>query len=489
MLGAALSAGARSGPVGRMIAYGAGRAAKKVMKRYGMKALGGAAAAGAAVTGYRSMAATQRRATARSGVKRVMSDLGGTKKKLRFGGTSRRVTIPGDEYQSYKMAYGRKRPMTVKTLSKVTTQRRIYRFQNIAPMDRGANAADRGAYMLNTIVVASLAPTTPYWKLADAANGSYAQFNVVPADKGDLKLNTAWLGTPINLFLLNGTRDRVSNGNAVGYRLYIKNDDPGSLSFQSIQGVRPDGDVVSRGVALSEYWNQEYSSGDFGGFTADEKTRYIQNDWYDIKLCLRNAASQRTWYEVSVVSFAEEWLDPLASPGGDDQVRERHALWYGITRKNANHPLQTDKNYAAIKKKIVVHKSIRVHMDANLTTQTDTSPNIKVVKLFYRDGTVNDYAKSPNTDVVQFTTADQLLNPNVYESVGVLQTNYETIPKPRARKWLMITAFDPSIAAVNATASNINPIVETTAWDLPATNPSYDIVIRKKETRFPDFTS
>lgn len=453
---------------------------KRALKRNAMKALAGGAAAGAAYTGYRGMAATQKRATAQAGVKRVRTD-DIVPKRLFKTLKPKRMVVPGTEWQVVKTSYGHKIPMSVKRLSKVTTQRRIYRFQNIAPIDRTNATSDRGAYWLNTIAVNTL--SIP-WSLSAGTAGSYAIQPVDEAQKGSLTSPDTYLGCPVHMYLLNGTRDRVSLGAPVAYRPFIKNDVNGNIVWEHLWGTFPD-ESAAGGLSLTRNWQKEYSSSDFGGLVSDEKVRYIQNDWYDIKLCLRNATSQRTYYDVQIVSFADDWLDPLGTPGEEDQVRERHALWYGIARKSMNHPLQTDKNYASVKKKVLVHKSMRVYMDSNLTTQVDAAPNLKIVKLFYRDGTLNDYARSPMVDVVKTTTADQLLNPNVYEQVGITQLQYESIPKPRARKWLMITAFDPT---VSATASAINP-VDTGSWTVNTNNPSYDIIIRKKETRFPDLTS
>lgn len=478
MLGALAGAEATKAVTGLAV-RAAGKMARTAMRRYGMKAAAAGAVGAGTYTALRQMAATQKRATAKAGVKRVNAgDLSGVAKKLKFG-TSRQVKISGTEYKTYKFNVGRKRPMTVKRLSKVTTQRRVYRFQNIAPIDR--TGVDRGGYWLNTIVTTD--KQLP-WSLAASTAGSFADQPIPDANRGSLQNGAHFLGAPVNLFLLNGTRDRVSGGVDIAYRLWLGNDDNGNVFFEHMRGTTPDPNAAG-GISLERKWTKEYSSHDFGALMLqDEKVRYIQNDWYDIKLCLRNATNQRTFFEVSIVQFTEDYLDPLGSPANTDDVRERHAFWYGVTRRHTNHPLQTDRSYQTMAKKIKVLKRVRVEMDAKLSVETDQAPNFKVVKLFYRDGTINDYANTPNVDVVGITTADQLLNPNIYEPQGTLQTQYDTVPRPKARKWLMITAFDPTI---NATASNINPVSGT--WGSIANDPSYDIIIRKKETRFPDFSS
>lgn len=493
MMGALAGAAARNVVKGLGV-RAAGKIVKTAMKRHGMKALAGGAGAAAAYTGYRGMAATQRRATVEAGVKRVrmQGDMGGTAKRLNFGAgssTSRRVRVPGTEWVTVRSSVGRKRPMTVKRLSKVTTQRRIFRFQNVAPIDRVAAVSDRGAFMLSTVCTnTAVIPAT----MAEANVGGYARQDVTGTLLGNLTNSAHFLATPVNVFLLNGTRDRANNGRDVGYRLFISNNDTGTLVWSPLTGVRPvtplDLNPPASGIVPTTHWDLEYASGDFGSaILTSETARYIQNDWYDIKLCLRNAGQQRTFYDVQIVSFADEWLDPLGVPADSDQVRDRHNLWLGYTRKNTNHPLQTDKNYASIKKKMIVHKSMRVEMDMSLTNQVDGSPNFKVVKIFYRDGALNDYATSANANVVQGTTADQLLNANVYETVGLEQTNYNNIPKPRARKWLVVSAFDPSISALGSALNPVDNIAGNTV--VPNVNPTYDIIIRKKETRFPDFTS
>lgn len=472
------------------VARAAGKAAAKALRKHGLKAAAGITGAAGAATAARTFAATQRRATARAGVQNVTrAQLAGiVPQRLFAGGRRRTVTARpanAEESRPVKVMYGRKRAMNVKTLSKVTTQRRIWRFQNIAQMDRVAANADRGAYFINTVALRPEADgSMPLPNPVHVSAGQYVDHPVktgeVPGGLGNLTAQDTWLACPLHLYLLNGIRSRGNLGTSVAGRLMIKNDFNGNIAFQAMYGVQPN---FAGGTEPTMYWNQEYASSDtdISAFHSD-KVRYVQKNWYDIKLYVRNATNQRTHFDIAVVSFAEDHFDPLEVPSNDEEVAERHAFWYGLARKNVTHPLRTDKNYSRFKNKLVVHKRVRVIMEKNQTSDTDTSPTGRVVKIFYRDGATYDYATSTNADVVGNREADGVLNPNVYEAVGVQDYEYKLIPKPKARKYLMITAFDPTVQAVASANNTVDNVVATS---LP-TNPSYDIVLRMKETRFPD---
>lgn len=493
MLPAALmGAGARSaGPLARMAAYAAGRAARK----YGTRAAAGATAAVAGATLAREFAETQRRATDRAGVTRALRNmnLGGTARRLPFT-KSRTVRGRNPEIvRPIKVSYGRKRPMNVKTLSKVSTQRRIYRFQNVAQVDRMTGAGDRGAYFINTVAVkgditGALPPTNP--TVVNA--GQYVDHPLLAGtNPGSLgALNGAdseytWLACPVHMYLLNSVSRGAPDAENpdCAYRLMIRNNDIGQVGWWPLSGSRPN---PAGGVNDTTKWTSEYESVDVASTAVLEHPRYVQKNWYDIKLYVRNAFQQQTKFRISVVSFADDHFDPLHSPATSEEASERHAFWYGIARRNTNHPLQTDKNFARVKNKLVVHKSVQVIMEKNQTTDTDASPYGRVVKVFYRDGSVYDYMTTTNADPVGTKHADAILNPNLWEGVGKTPGEYSNIPKPKARKWLMVTAFDPT---VNAASSAFNTVDSGTPNFVQNSNPSYDIILRAKETRFPDFTT
>lgn len=461
------------------------RAVGKAMKRHAGKiALGGAAVAGGA-TIARSFAQTQRRSTSRAGVKRVpLSQMGGTARKLNFGGVSKNVGPPGNsgsELARTSMYMGKKRPMNVKKLSKVTTERRILRWQNIAPLDRASATNDTGAMVLaaefkaaNTIN----ATVDPFGYVVNNANGALR----APQDA----LGDGWLVAPVHVYCLNSSADN-QGGFEPARQLFIRDNDTGTINFTVLSGAQPTDSLVAGNVVSAQTgWDLESTNYALvsGTDTNDGKMpRYIQNNWYDIKLCLRNATGQKTWFEVMIVMFEDDHLDPVETPNGDpDQVQDRHALWYGLAREAVSHPLTTNKNFQRAMKKVRVLKRVRFDMERNMTTQSDTSPNCRVVKLFYRDDTVNDYMTVNTANPPGVFTGASMVNPNVYEKIGQREAEYTYRPAAKARKWLIVRAFDPTYrtSAGGATGGG------TDGANTTVNAPSYDIIIRKKETRFPD---
>lgn len=426
-----------------IVMAGARAAARRVTTRGGVAALAGGAAATTGAMGY---AAHQRNKT--RGVKRLRSG-------APVAGTSFRANKGTAEIQWNKF-HSKTRgqvPFTVKELAKIATYRQILRFQNVGPVDKGV---DRGAFFLGPMVTTTDTLTAVY---NTQNNALYTDNNSTTAD---LSLNTGYLRCPYHLYLLNQTNLHETPEVGPAYQPFIKQD-TGTVTFANLYGT-------NRAAAADIAWEQEWVS---QGSPLMQK--YIKQAWYQIKLGLRNALTQTTYFDIWVFSFRDGYMDPLEIPSTADEIKNRHAFYHGLAAQGIRHPLVDDQGFTKAAKSVKFLKKIRIVMDRQQTNDQDTSPDIKVVNWFIRDGKMYDYQYAGSSSVANATNAALKLQDNnawTPQGPGVIGNQTASMPKARSRIWLMVRAFDPSVAASangDATGFTIN------------NTPSYDIILRKCE--------
>lgn len=370
---------------------------------------------------------------------------------------SRTINRQGGEIQMYKKNIGRMQKLTVDKLSKISTFKQILRWQNIGPVDKGL---DRGAMRLGPLVSAN---TTITPTVTDTGFNAFIDNISTTADATD-PANTNWLRAPYHLYCLNHTNLNGGGPADPALQTFIKlgGADAGTVSFTGLNQTIPGGTAATT-------WNIEYRS-----VVDDPKEQhFIQHLWYDISLCLRNARQQKTWYDVWIFRFKDGYLDPHESPSSLLELKDRRAFYQGLAIAGHKHPIFKDPAMHNVKNKITIIKKYRIMMKPQTTdvsAQTDTSPNMKVLRIHVKDGRLynHHYASEPVTGAAGFEQEGLFVNHNYVEQ-GPSGANNSSIPRPRARTWMMVRAFDPTL---QASAGGDNTL---TTNDV---DPMYDIVVR-----------
>lgn len=416
---------------------------------------------------------------AAAGTAATLSSLGKRKSPPnRAGGyTSRRVKkvgrysrkssyVAGTELSSAKYTLGRKKKMTVGALTKFAVTKNICRFQNVGTLDRGK---DRGAFWLTPLTCALNTLTYTYVSAPDYFADNQSVLNASNTE--------GYLRCPYHMYLLNSTS--LNEGNTtIGIQPFIcqATGNEGAFSYARLAGMNNSGTAV-QGDADSTDWITEWTNGGLKAL-GNQDVKNIQQNWYDIKIALRNAKAQTTKFEILIISFKDDYLDPLENPAGVNEITARRLFYQNLAAESMTHPIFNRPGLSSQMKHVNIHKRVVVVMNKQQTTEEDVSPDMKIVKIFYKDGRIYDY----NYGGIPDTSADvgwDLGNQNKYVQQGNAEDEFMScIPKPRARKWLIIRAFDPTRAA------SVGSDTAETSWGQLTTsnNPSYDIVIRRKES-------
>lgn len=347
----------------------------------------------------------------------------------------RRAIVGGaGEYNRKRVRFGRNQIMPApRQFSKLLFHRRILQFRGVNPLNRNLEQYNGGYFDIDSVLIGS----------ADA--NQWAQ-----------KL-------PCYVFCLNGT---INNSVAAtpGYRLGFSTS--GNFAWEPI---------VGRHNNLAQtVWEREWASGTSGSENAG--IRFIEQKWYDCRLLLRNATAQPTVFTVSIVSFTQEHLDPFQiysagnqAYGTEYQQADAKAFWNGLVRADVSNPIVPSGVNTKTLSRMVVHKTARVVMQPESTTDEDKFPKTHDLRLLFNDNRVYDYQEySPAPGVNQF-------DPSAWSDRT--SASFRTLPIPRARKYLLIRAMDTTVS------SSYDPGVPlgVDGGSTMANTPSFDIVIRKKE--------
>lgn len=400
----------------------------------------------------------------RRGVKRLAPASFGARKRARTVTTKRSASSGTLSYR--KIRIGRSRPMSVQRLAKLSTYQQISRFQNIGPFDK---SGERGAFALGNLVSTNATLTqsvggTGYHKYA-VNSSTFAS----PGDSG------AQFRPSLHMYLLNGTELTETSAIAdrtVAFQPFVDLTN-GAISFSALHGMQKDTTLTS------PYWQAEYSNLP----TTNASQRYVQQRWYDINLALRNCTTQVTYYDIWIVRFKEAHLDPLENPGSVEELRDRRAFWQGLSGAAYRHPVVRDASFARVLPRVNIVKKIRVVMPKEVTTDDNSTVGCRVVRWFIRDGRVYDYsyASQPPVGTEAGLGAAGIFADNSWPLMGpgTSQVSTRPYPKARARMWLMIRAYDPTLtgSAAAVTANLAQDSLQTVNVDTP----TYDILIRKSE--------
>lgn len=183
--------------------------------------------------------------------------------------------------------------------------------------------------------------------------------------------------------------------------------------------------------------------------------------WVNIQMNLWGCKNRSTKFLIKIVRFKEADLAPAhdeTSASGNDQ---RTALFQSIIKPYVFNPLA--KTSQIHLNKIYTYKSQSYVIDSTMTTETDSDPHVKTVKMYVKlDRSVNyaDSSAKLATDVAFADEADFVENTNTQQ--------FRTQTDPQSRLYLMVMA------------SNYVADTEETHADTP----SFDLQVQMKHQNF-----
>lgn len=220
-------------------------------------------------------------------------------------------------------------------------------------------------------------------------------------------------------------------------------------------------------------------------------TRYVVQDWLQLKLNMYGAAKSQTRFNVEYIQCTKDYAAPeeigdlLGHTGvfGNFQAivekyrDEVYGYWQDKVRPLVTNPiagrLQGNRGrlgapYRTIKKWSYDIKPVD-------TSEADASPNSIVANLFINDGRCLDYQWLSAGQAYDGTNAsvgagidDRVTGANITNVSNVATSDVQVAPKPTDRRYIVISA---------TTWNETDPTVST---DNQFT-PSFDMIIRKKE--------
>lgn len=180
-------------------------------------------------------------------------------------------------------------------------------------------------------------------------------------------------------------------------------------------------------------------------------------------LC-HGARAAPTTFELTVFKLKDHYLDPKETPSSAQEAADRQAFWQQLAQEMMVNPV-LPKTGPNSRKRMRILKQVKFIIQPSLTTEVDSNPSSRMVRMFVPDGRVCDYLYT--SDPQTGAGADDKINTTQWVQSGRANADYSETPKPQHRVWFMIRATDTTEGGV---IDNTN-------------TPSYDIVVRKKEAR------
>lgn len=261
------------------------------------------------------------------------------------------------------------------------------------------------------------------------------------------------IDAPMQMFLLNQTQNgTVSYTSGPMYNASFN--DTGGLVLGAILPQTADGTAAANGDWQPESYDPELTG---------DPMRYIMAAWYDIRIQAYGCTAQPTVYDIMIVQWKEQYLDPLETPSNAQEVADRHAVYQGLVQKNMSNPIMP---VVVGRPKYRVLKRVRFVLQSTKTDENDKDPNSRIVKMFMRDGNTYDYRY--HDDGFGGAGADSKLSTCQWTVQGALNGDYTNVPSPKARRWLIIRTMNTTKQANAAVCDASN-------------TPSYNICVRRCE--------
>jgi len=279
---------------------------------------------------------------------------------------------------------------------------------------------------------------------------------------------------PVYVLSLNNT---VQNGvySAPFRGLEVQAD--GVVAFTPVAGLNTGGGVTT-------LWQNEAFNpgGDPGG-----ETQFIANEWMSVRFLLYGARTQQTHYKIHLVQCAEEDTAPedetgLRTASGVHADRRRDAFyswWHNLIRPLVTSEIAAkmypQRPHTSANAPMRILRTWKYDIAPSLNIERDSTANAVVANLFIRDGRVLNYNWQQSSEAYDATRTsvtggiDDLL-PAPARQIDLTRTTEPPLdnPNPKARRYLIITASNPTGVLTGETQDN---------------TPSFDMVVRKSEIR------
>jgi len=279
---------------------------------------------------------------------------------------------------------------------------------------------------------------------------------------------------PVYVLSLNNTVQ--NNVYSAPFRA-VEVDASGYVAFAPVNGLNTGGGTTT--LWQSEAFN---TGGDPGG-----ETQFIANEWMSVRFILYGARQQQTQFKIHLVQCTDEDCAPEDEPTlrtsvGTHAERRRDAV-YGWWQ-NMIRPLVTTEIAAKFypnrprtgnSAPMRIMKTWTYDIAPSLNIERDATANAVVAKLFIRDGRVLNYNWQSSIDAYDATRTgitggidDLIVLPG--RQFDITRTTEPPLdqPNPKARRYLIITATNPTTVLTGDTQDN---------------TPSFDMVVRKAEIR------
>lgn len=302
----------------------------------------------------------------------------------------------------------------------------------------------------------------------------------------------------------NGISNATQSGNLPMYVLSLNNtvqnsintacffqcsiNSTGRVIFTGQNGTRPN--AAANSTFLTNILQTESDS--IGALDTHD-FRHIVNEWQQVKLAMFGARHQQTTFHVELIQCNKDYAgieeEPDLATGVGTLFEpfrdEVYQYWQNKAKKLVSASI-ADVNVACRRNVVPPYRSIRKwRFDVKPVDigEADASPNMLIANLLINDGRICDYQwvrQATAFDATNLTNAngvdDALVNPNWYgRDVQAVSTGLRSIPAPKARRYLIISAQQMIEGANNSVAvGEGNETVELS-------RPSFDLVYRKRE--------
>lgn len=357
-----------------------------------------------------------------------------------YGRRVRTVVPRGGDHSSLRVSAGRPRRVGSRTTTALAVDYRIFRYQRVNRQDG-----------VEPTVTAGASTTAPL--------GSQILYNTVTI--GDPL--TVYQQVPIHIYDLTSTINFDDTAN-VCYQLTFDGSTTAPKWYSFGANTKPDGTVETQNTVGA--WKVEYST----NTTINLKKPYISPRWYDIRLLCYGARRQPTTYEILIVRFTKDWLVPDFDGFGQNSLEatdEKYGFWQGMAKRLIfSDILPSQSRIGAVNRGMRVLKRVKFMLPSADSTDADTAPPSKAVRLFVPDGRVLRYR--PNTD--SFIGSGNMPKLGGSGYIQSLPANGNEVNYPieeRQRTFMIVRATNTTPVALGSVS------VDDT--------PSYDVCIRKKE--------
>lgn len=354
---------------------------------------------------------------------------------------------------------GRKRKLTVRGLQRLSMISAILRYQGLKRYAVNSTVAiDEGV---------AEAVGAPDLTLAGTSNSSYPGYFVLQNLTQSDTINIVGDVYPLHITCLTSMPNVVTNGHNLHMEMQMRNTATAGVTdmeFAPLNGQLPTGTPTI-------YWQYEYASppvssdATVNNIQPNARSKMIEHQWFDIRFILYCQRQAPTMYDIMLVTFADECLDPqltnaqvVALPA--EQRAQRNALWQGLVRNITYNPILPANPYSF--KGMRVIKRQRVTLQASSTDDADRTPDHQIVRWFVKDYRARNY----NYGTRSLRSATAVDGPNYIQDLRVNDLQDECHPKQRMYLMIRATNTSPEDALLS---------------DMDGT-PSYDMVIRKRVT-------